>query len=246
MRRRRIAIVSTRYAPDIYGGAERYAFELARRLGSRHDVELLCTTAHDYLTWENVYTASDVTIEGVRVRRFRVDVPRSMERFDRLSERLMRARRIPLALQERWMGEQGPLSLGLLRHLAAYRLNYDAVIFVGYLYATTYFGLQLVADRAVLVPLTHDEWAIRLSMWDRIFALPRALVYNTEEERAFTQRRFPKIDVDGPVLGFGIDGPPGSTHRSRSTSGASMPRRACASCCARSRSRAARQRANSC
>jgi glycosyltransferase involved in cell wall biosynthesis len=122
------------------------------------------------------------------------------------------------------MGAQGPLSLDLVRYLAHEREAYDAFVFVSYLYATTYFGLPLVADRALLLPLAHDEWMLRLPMWDRIFALPRGFVYNTAEERDLIARRFPKRATGGPVIGVGIDPPPATDpERFRRTWGIERP-----------------------
>jgi len=205
--RRRIAFVVDRCAPTTFGGAPLHAHRLATQLAERFDTEILTTTAQDYMRWSNAFAPGVATIDGVPVRRFTIDVERDVPRFDRLSRRLLRARRPSLAAQERWMGAQGPLSLDLLRYLARERDAYDAFVFVSYLYATTYFGLPLVADRTLFMPLTHDEWPIRFSMWDRIFSLARGFAYNTDEERTFTQRRFPHTNVDGPVIGAGVDAP---------------------------------------
>jgi glycosyltransferase involved in cell wall biosynthesis len=206
-RRRRVAFVVDRYAPTTFGGAPLYAFRLAQRLATRFDTEILTTTAQDYMTWANAFAPGAETHDGVTVRRFAVDVERDVPRFDRLSRRLLRTPRPSLAAQERWMGEQGPLSLDLLRYLARKREHYDAFVFVSYIYATTYFGLPLVADRALFVPLVHDEWPLRFAMWNRIFALPRGYAYNTVEERAFAAKRFPHANVDGPVIGAGVEPP---------------------------------------
>jgi glycosyltransferase involved in cell wall biosynthesis len=205
--RRRVAFVVDRYAPSTFAGAPLHAFALASRLRERFDVELLTTTATDPVTWANALPAGVETIDGVTVRRFAVDVQRDKRQFDRLSKRVLRMRRPPIALQERWMATQGPFSLDLLRYLARERTAYDAFVFVSYLYATTYFALPLVADRACFLPLTHDEWALRFSMWDRLFALPRGFAYNTPEERALTAARFPAARTDGPVIGVGVDAP---------------------------------------
>jgi glycosyltransferase involved in cell wall biosynthesis len=206
-RRRRVAFVVDRYAPTTFGGAPLYAFRLARRLAARFDTEILTTTAQDYMTWANAFPPGVEVHDGVTLRRFAIDVERDVPRFDRLSRRLVRAPRPSLAAQERWMGEQGPMSLDLLRYLASERANYDAFVFVSYIYATTYFGLPLVADRALFVPLVHDEWPLRFSMWNRIFALPRGYAYNTIEERDFTAKRFPRANVAGPVIGAGVKPP---------------------------------------
>jgi glycosyltransferase involved in cell wall biosynthesis len=95
----------------------------------------------------------------------------------------------------------------LLDYLAAHRDEYDAFIFFGYLYATTYFGLPLVREKAYLAPLAHDEWPIHFSMWERIFSLPQRLIFNTSDERDFLRSRFPDVQLEAPVVGVGIEPP---------------------------------------
>ncbi|MDQ3313952.1 MAG: hypothetical protein M3505_04880 [Verrucomicrobiota bacterium] len=62
-------------------------------------------------------------------------------------------------------------------------------------------------DKAYLAPLAHDEWPIYFSMWDEFFSLPDELIFNTTFERDFLGRRFPKLQLSGPVIGVGIDPP---------------------------------------
>jgi glycosyltransferase involved in cell wall biosynthesis len=105
------------------------------------------------------------------------------------------------------MRAQGPISTPLLRYLGEQEDSYDAFIFFGYLYATTYFGLPLVSRKAFLAPLAHAEWPIYFSMWERIFSLPRTLIYSTPAEQEFLQRRFPGLTRTGPTIGVGIEPP---------------------------------------
>ncbi|CAA9242529.1 MAG: hypothetical protein AVDCRST_MAG42-2097 [uncultured Chthoniobacterales bacterium] len=147
-------------------------------------------------------------VDGTLIRRFLVDHPRDAKTFDHLSAPLSaQLGQAPLSKQEQWMRAQGPISTPLFDFLAGHRDEYDAFIFFGYLYATTYYRLPLVRDKALLAPLAHDEWPIYLSMWDRLFAQPRALIFNTEAEREFLRQRFPTLRADGPVVGVGIDPP---------------------------------------
>ena len=105
------------------------------------------------------------------------------------------------------MCAQGPWSPALFEFIESHAHEYDAFIFFGYLYAQTWFGLPKVADKAILAPLAHDEWTIYLNMWDRLFSLPRAFIFNTVEERDFLRRRFPNIRMEGPVVGVAVDRP---------------------------------------
>ena len=179
---------------------------------SKHwQTEILTTCALEYTTWENHYPAGTEEVDGALIRRFLVDHPRDAKTFDRLSGPLsVQLGHAPLSKQEQWMRAQGPMSTPLFDFLAAHRDEYDAFIFFGYLYATTYYGLPLVREKAFLAPLAHDEWPIYLSMWDRLFAQPRALIFNTAAEREFLRQRFPTVRADGPVIGVGIE-PPAET-----------------------------------
>jgi glycosyltransferase involved in cell wall biosynthesis len=93
----------------------------------------------------------------------------------------------------------------LLQYLAQHSTDYDAFVFFTYLYCTTYYGLPLVSEKAVLVPTAHDEPPIYLSIFDRLFALPRRMVFLTPEEREFVLRRFCLPETAGYVAGVGLD-----------------------------------------
>lgn len=206
-RRRRVGIVVPYCGPSIYGGASTLALAIASRLQQFFDVEVLTTCAVDYETWANAVPAGHERVDGLHVRRFPVDRPRDAALFQRLSRTLIYDADASLEAQERWMRAQGPFSSQLLDYLETFGTRYDAVIFFSYLYATTYFGLPIVEDRAILVPLAHDEWPIAFSLWDRFFARPRAFIYASEEERAFVAQRFGSLPVEGPVAGIGITAP---------------------------------------
>ncbi len=158
------------------------------------------------------------------MRRFAVDRERDRSTFERLSRTLVYTPDAPLEEQERWMRAQGPMSTPLLDYLDAFGTRYDAVVFFSYLYATTYFGLPIVEDRAVLAPLAHDEWPLAFSLWDRFFERPASFVFVSEEERTIVQRRFPALGIDGPVAGAGITSPDDvSAERFRATTGIREP-----------------------
>jgi glycosyltransferase involved in cell wall biosynthesis len=99
------------------------------------------------------------------------------------------------------------MSHDLITYVKQHEHEYDAFIFFTYLYATTYFLLPLVAPKAYLVPLAHDEWPIYLSMWDSFFEKPRGFVFNTVEERDFLMARFPKVSLEGSIAGVAVEPP---------------------------------------
>jgi glycosyltransferase involved in cell wall biosynthesis len=215
----KVAFVVPRCGAGIYGGAEVYCLELARRLGPFWDIDVLTTCARDYMTWENDYPPGHDYEEGVHVQRFPVDRPRDVAHFNRLSERIsFDVERSSISLQEEWMRAQGPVSQELESYVTAHRFRYDAFFFFSYLYATTYTLLPLVEEKAFLVPFAHDEWPLRMRIWDEFFKRPQCVIFNTPEEHDFVRARFSRSDVDGPIIGAGMQPPPyahGESFRSR-------------------------------
>ena len=208
-RDKRVAFVVQRCGLEVNGGAESLCLQVAQRMATHWTTEILTTCALDYMSWENFYEPGTEQIGPTFVRRFPVDQPRNVQDFDRLSEELhSRQDEATLPEQENWMRAQGPMSVGLLDYLRAHKESYDAFVFFGYLYATTYFGLPLVREKALLEPLAHEEWTIHFKMWDAFFALPEGFIFNTRAERSLLQRRFPGNSLLGPIAGVGIEIPP--------------------------------------
>ncbi|MBI4084084.1 MAG: glycosyltransferase family 4 protein [Candidatus Lambdaproteobacteria bacterium] len=210
-KRLRVAFVVQRCGSEVNGGAEKHCLEVAKRLHTSCDVEVLTTCALDYITWADHFPPGLDTREGVPIRRFPVDFPRDVDRFnDRIARLRPRRHTASLEEQEGWMNAQGPISSAMRDYIDSHRDDYDAFVFFTYLYATTYRLLPLVQDKAVVLPLDDNDWNIELSMWDRFFERPRRFIFNTPEEAARLRRRFPNARLSGPVLGVGID-PPATT-----------------------------------
>jgi len=201
-------MVVQRAGAEVNGGAEHLCLELAAQMSGRWQASILTTTAIDHLTWAPAYAAGMEKIGDVTVHRFDVDRPRDIARFDQLSRRIRTLRRFASRRdQEGWMQAQGPYSTELLRFIEDHRDDYDAFFFFTYLYAHTYFGLPLVAEKAILVPFAHEEWMIALPFWNTFFAKPKRIVFSTLEERELLRRRFPSLPMDGPIIGIGVSCP---------------------------------------
>lgn len=188
------------------GGSETLARRIAELLAPDADVTVLTTCALDYRTWANHYEPGEQVVEGVHVVRFPVDAPRDPH-FDEISARAYRSPGDE-ELGHAWMRAQGPCAKGLLDHLRSDGLEYDAVAFFTYLYATTAEGLPIVADRALLVPTVHDEPPLRLRIFDETFAAARLLLFSTPEERELARARFGVGNERARVVGVGVDKAP--------------------------------------
>jgi glycosyltransferase involved in cell wall biosynthesis len=204
----KVAFVVQRCGKEVNGGAELSCFFTARCMKEVWDVEILTTCAIDYITWNNYYTEGVQVVEDVPIRRFKVDQPRDIQKFNAYCQAIAPdVKNVSLARGETWMKLQGPMSSRLMEYLDFHRNDYDAFIFFTYLYATTYYGLPIVQDKAHLVPTAHDEWPIYLPIWDVLFSRPQTFIFNTVEERAFIQKRFPKTTQHGEVIGVGVQIP---------------------------------------
>jgi glycosyltransferase involved in cell wall biosynthesis len=202
--RPRVAFVVQRCGDEIAGGAEALCLASARTMAAHWDCEILTTCARDARSWANEYPPGETIDGGVRIVRFAVDVPRDARAFDRASRRIA-SDSGSLAEQEAWMRLQGPYASGLFAHLERNGGTYDCVFFFSYLYATTYFGLPLVADRAILVALAHDEWTLELPLFDRIFASARACAFVSEEERLLVETRFASLSSLASLVRVAIE-----------------------------------------
>lgn len=202
----RLCFVVQRYGLEVNGGAEALCREVAEHLVKHAEIDVVTTCAIDYVTWKNEYTPGVETLYGVTIRRFPVDYERNTVNFNRQSEVVFCH---PRSYEDEitWMKLQGPYSTPLLEFLSENRENYDVFIFFTYLYCTTFFGLPLVADRAMLVPTAHDEPPIYLSIFESLFRLPQAFLYNTEEERRFVNSKFQVRNIPSDIVGVGIDVP---------------------------------------
>jgi len=200
----RLACVVHRYGADIAGGSETHCRHLAEHLAASHDVTVLTSCAKDHVTWKNVYPPGESVAGCVRVRRFPTARQRSIGRFTDASA-LAFSRSASEADQREWFRENGPDVPGLLSYLSAHGGEFDRILFWAFRYAETYFGLPLVADRAILVPTVEDDSVIGLSVLPRFFSLPAGFVFLTPEEQTLVAKRIGGPLAASVVIGTGLD-----------------------------------------
>ncbi len=205
--KKKICFVIQRYGLEINGGAETYCRELAERLLDRYDVSVFTTCAIDYMTWANQYPAGPCEINGVKVYRFPVDNPRRQEVFDEVNGRFLRGEICSNAEEDGWFVAQGPYSLALLEALRQAHDRYDVFLMCTYLYFQTACGTELVRDKAILIPMTHDEPYLQMRRIRRLFHQPRAFLFLTEEERDLVYQKFGVNGTPAAVGGAGVDLP---------------------------------------
>lgn len=202
---KKIAIVNQRYGLEVQGGSESYTRLLAQHLQSRFDVTVLTTTALNYDTWRNEYPSGASRINGVKVLRFPVKLQRNRMVFRILNKATFLLNKAGIHTDRQWVAAQGPFTPALVRYIRNHAKDYDLFLFVTYLYYPTVFGLPEAAGKSILIPTAHNEPYIHLPVYQYIFQHAAAILYLTEEEKQFVQRKFHNEDLPHDVIGAGID-----------------------------------------
>lgn len=201
----KLLFVVQRYGPEVAGGSEAHCRAFAQRLSARHEVTVATSCASDYLKWANAYPPGTSRDGAVTVRRFPTARERPLGELRSLSERLFDGRASEDE-QRLWFRLNGPDVPGLLDYLARHGREHDRVIFFTFRYAPSWFGLPLVAERALLMPTAEDDDLIRsCTILAPYFASPLGYLFNTPEEKALIGSI-----VGGPLppsvtVGCGID-----------------------------------------
>ena len=211
----RLAFVVQRYGEEVAGGAESLCRATARALAKRgEEVTVLTTTARDYITWAPHYRPGRERDGAVEVRRFPALRP-DPRRASALLRELALGRGSPRD-EVSWALAQGPVAPGLLRALAGGGRDHDLVVIWTYLYATAQLAMPLVRERAVLVPLAHDEPMLRFGLTRGLVRSARALAFLTPEERGLVDEVHGIAGRPERVVGTGLaPAPEGVASRAR-------------------------------
>jgi len=222
---KKIAFVVQRYGVEVNGGAEYYCRLMAERLANTYEVDVLTSCALEYVTWANWYPAETVTINGVRVHRFATKHERLVKQASRVEHKLKK-----WSQPEQWQGlnrlnmwaralvgktirrysrlwaiYQGPYTPDLITYLKRNHQQYDALIFITYLYYPTIDGLTVAPHKSIFIPTAHDEVPIYLPVFRPLFQKPRAILFLTPAERSFVHKLFKNESIENDVVGVGIE-----------------------------------------
>jgi glycosyltransferase involved in cell wall biosynthesis len=203
----RVAFVTPRYGPQVIGGAEAGARDLAEHLARRDgfEVEVFSTCALDRITWDNVLSPGTSVSNDVTVHRFETVGGRSPA-FNKLDEQLRLAPRHAARTDAlRWVELSGPVSPGLVDAVAD--SGTDVAVFYPYLYHPIVAGIGRVEMPTVLHPAAHDEPALYLPLFSDVFGRADAFCYHSEAERRLVQRVHRIAERPQIVLGLGVGEP---------------------------------------
>jgi glycosyltransferase involved in cell wall biosynthesis len=202
----KLAFVVQRYGLEINGGAELHCRWVAEHLAKYAQVEVLTTQAYDYISWKNHYPHGEEIINGIPVKRFPVAKTRNPERFGRIQNFILENEHKEED-ELRWLEEEGPFSPGLISFIKVHSQDYDYFIFFSYRYYHSYMGIRAVPEKSILVPTAEHDPVVHLRIFRELFHKPRALIYNSVEERRMIAALAQNEAVPGDVVGVGTEIP---------------------------------------
>jgi glycosyltransferase involved in cell wall biosynthesis len=205
----KIAFVIHRYAKSIVGGSEFHCRRMAEEMASRHEVEVLTTTAEDYVTWKDGFAPGLETINGVKVRRFRIKARRNLVRFKEISDFCFYEKAHTADDEREWVRANGPETPELLQFIRDHKADYDVFVFYSFRYYPSYFGLLEVAEKSILVPTAEEDAAVHLSIFADYFNRPAGALFLTPEEQDLVGRVAHGVLPPSDIIGFAVDIPPG-------------------------------------
>ena len=227
MGNRKIGLIVQRYGRQVNGGAEVLARMVAEKLALKYDITVLTSRALDYHFWEPELPEGESVENGVKIIRFDHKPKATAKKVHRLN-RQYRGRLLyqkfyrfigepswylklfPTAeIREQdgilWVENQGPATYGLIEYLKEYEKDYDAFIFVTYLYYPTVAGLLAVPDKSIFIPTMHDEQPAYFPIFKKTMTAPRSLMFLTESEKKFSNELFDIINIRQDVMSIGIE-----------------------------------------
>jgi glycosyltransferase involved in cell wall biosynthesis len=200
----KVAFVTPRYGPQVMGGAETAARQLAEHLvaETEWEAEAYSTCALDPHTWVDELPPGDTVLGGVPVHRF-ASAHGRLPDFYNLDGRLRLApRQATRAEGRRWVDYNGPVSPELVEAVGA--ADADVVAFYPYLYHPTVASIGRVRVPAVLHPAAHDEPCFYLPVFRGTFGDADAFCFHTAAERMLVERTYPVAEKPQIVLGLGV------------------------------------------
>ena len=203
----KIAIINQRYGIEVNGGSELYSRQIAEKLAVKYEVEVLTSCALEYEKWSNHYKEGEEIINNVTVRRFKTEHERRQAKFAALDKEMHINRNVSEEQSERWIDEMGPYCPMLIEYIRKHKEEYRVFIIVTYLYYTAVRSMPEIAQKTIFIPTAHKEPYIDFKMYKKIFEMPKAYIFLTDEERELVWAKFDIQDKPYDVMGVGVDVP---------------------------------------
>lgn len=202
----KIGFVTPWYGETIPGGAEMALRGISRNLQKAGiDVEILTTCVKEFSAdWNMNYHKPGLSdSEGMPVRRFKVR-KRNKYIFDSVNGKLMKGIRVT-EMEERLFIREMINSPDLYEYMELHQREYDVFVFIPYMFGTTYYGIQVCPQKAVMIPCFHDEAYAYMTIFKELYSQVAGMAFNAEPERLLTDSIYDTSHVIECVPGLGLD-----------------------------------------
>ena len=203
---KKIGFVIPWYGENIPGGAENSLKGIVEHLrNAGMDVEILTTRVKQFDSdWnKNYYSKGIQLINNVPVRRFNV-TKGNRRNFGDVNLKLMNHLPITYEEEEIFLRECVN-SKALYGYIREHQAEYDLFVFTPYMFGTTYYGVQEVREKAVLIPCFHDESYFYMKHFKEGFSKVKGMVFMSEPEKLLAESAYQIEDVQKAVLGTGVN-----------------------------------------
>lgn len=205
---KKIGFVTPWYGENISGGAEAALRGITGHLFQAGvPVEILSTCVREFhANWNCNYYKTGKTYEsgGIPVIRFPVR-ERDAKAFDEVNLKLMNGD-MPLSAKEEEVFLQEMINSPELYHyIRESKDEYEAFVFIPYMFGTTYYGVQECYEKAVMIPCFHEESYIYLKSFRDAYAKVAGMLFNAKPEEELARRVYNLSGVKAETMGLGVD-----------------------------------------
>lgn len=208
----KVAVVSSRFHPELSGGAEKLALDFALLLKQKYSVEIFTTAASDYITWKNELPIGDSEWQSIKIHRFPTNFPRNLNRMNKSLNRLLKlADKVKPEEEREFIKMQGPYSPKLCESLLHKEKEFSCIFLIGYLYFPIVELISRLSGKVIFIPTFHDEPVLHLPLYKRLYHANLHYGFNAPEERELYIRHFQKYPRSSRIIGTYIDFPTNTT-----------------------------------
>ena len=206
MHMKKLGFIIPWFGENIPGGAEMELRGIATHIAEAGiEVEILTTCVKDFNSdWnEDYYKPGEDVVNGLCTRRFKVR-RRNVQLFNEVNYKLMNDIAIT-AEEEKIFIEEMVNSPDLYKYIQEQQEQYEAFVFIPYMFGTTYYGIKACPQKSILIPCFHDESYVYMDIYKQVFENMAGIIYLAKPEMELANCIFDLKDVKQGLLGAGVD-----------------------------------------
>ena len=202
----KIGFVIPWYGENDPDGIEMELHELVahlQRAGTETEILTTCIKNAQGDWNQNYYAAGTALVDDVLVRRFPVE-ERDRAAFEQVRKKLYAGQHLSLAEEQTYI-EETVNSPQLYEYLTAAQHEYSRYVFLPYAFGTTFFGIQCVPEKSVMIPCFQEEPPLYLRLFRQEYVRTSGMIYHTVPEMELAGRVYDFTATSQICMGAGVD-----------------------------------------